>query len=462
MEQDHRSERLGIALELNSYLNDPLPVGFDLRDEIIRLLREREAMDPAALRTCRELYQVGLNASSALVQAVACFLLGMVYYVFGKRSSDLHRGIEQLERSVQLFHSAMNSRYEHNEGVVWLALGIVYEVLARQNQGDRWKEAIKAYQEAGRLFRMHNDPLVGWAEDAERHATHKFTEWLKIKSHTDLIPRMPRPEKSSSLTEPEPAAASVPNSSVDDITKPRPVPTSMTVFILIAVIAIAVIALQVIILGFAGLGLSVVWSFFPHLNTMIQTALATLMLLIAATLLILAVSQQLFCRVDRNTLAVYEYTRQNRVWIIDEPGRYWVDITQAYVAAYLPREQPVVYFFPEYVTRDGFAFAARVTGKWRVVDANRMWATLREWIPTRYLFGIPFPISLQQSSGRINWESRLLIRNTLKEIAEDEEQRRLFDDSNRNTQFQAILRQKCAHLGVQFEDVHVEPYIRVR
>jgi tetratricopeptide (TPR) repeat protein len=195
---DHRTQRLAKALELNSYLNDPLPVGFDLRDEAIRLLKEE--MDPAALRTCRELYQVGLNASSALVQAVACFLLGMVYYVSGKRPSDLHRGIEQLDRSVQLFHSAMNSRHEHNEGVVWLALGVAYETLAKQSQGDRWKEAIKAYQEAGRLFRMHNDPLVGWAEDAERYATHQFAEWLKIKSHTDMISRMPRPEKPSPLT----------------------------------------------------------------------------------------------------------------------------------------------------------------------------------------------------------------------------------------------------------------------
>lgn len=458
MEQDRRSDRLGIALELNNCLNDPLPVGFDLRDEIIRLLREE--MDPAALRTCRELYQVGLNGSSTLVQAVACFLLGMVYYVSGKRPADLHRGIEQLERSVQLFHSAMNSRHEHNEGVVWFALGVVYEVLARQNQGDRWKEAIKAYQEAGRLFRMHNDPLVGWAEDAERRATHKFTEWLKIKSHTDLIPRILRPEKPAPLTEPEPAAAPIPNSLVDDIAKPRPVPTSITVFILVAMIAIAVISLQTIVLGFAGVGLSVVWSFFPYLSTMIQTAFATLMLVLAATLLILAVSQQLFCRVNKDTLAVYEYPRQNRIWIIDEPGRYWVDITQAYVAAYLPREQPVTYFFREYVTRDGFALAARVTGKWRVADANRMWATLRQWIPLRYLFGIPFPISLKQSSEKLNLESQLLIRDTLKQVADTPSQRKLFQSPNYHEQIQSLFTQKCEHLGIRFENVWIETYVR--
>lgn len=458
MEQARRSERLGIALELNSHLNDPLPVGFDLRDEIIRLLGEE--MDPAALRACRELYQVGLNASSTLVQAVACFLLGMVYYVSGKRPGDLHRGIEQLERSVQLFHSAMNSRHEHSEGVVWLALGVVYEVLARQNQGDRWKEAIKAYQEAGRLFRMHNDPLVGWAEDAERYATRKFTEWLKIKSHADLIPRITRPEKSSLLTEPEPVAAPVPNSLADDIAKPRPVPTSMTVFILIAVIAIAVISLQAIVLGFAGLGLSVVWSFFPYLNTMIQTALATLMLVIAATLLILAVSRQLFCRVDKDTLAVYEYPRQNRIWIIDEPGRYWVDITQAYVAAFIPKTQPVAYFLREYVTRDGFAFAARISGKWTAVVPLRTWATLREWMGNKYLFGIPYPIPRNQTLQKMIEQTNLIIRDTLKQIADNPSQRKLFQSPNCNEQFQSLFTQKCEHLGIRFENVQIEMYIR--
>jgi hypothetical protein len=264
------------------------------------------------------------------------------------------------------------------------------------------------------------------------------------------------------LTEPEPAAAAVPDPSVNEIVKPRPVPPSMTVFILIAVIAIAVISLQTVVLGFAGVGLSVVWSFFPYLNTMIQTALAMLMLVIAVTLLILAVSRQLFCRVDKDTLAVYEYPRQNRIWIIEEPGRYWVDLSQAYVAAYLPRTQPLEYFWREYTTRDGFTLAARVTGTWRVANANRTWATLREWIAPKYLLGIPFPISLKQSSEKLVLESRLLIRDSLKQIADDETQRRLFDAPERNEQFKTIFTQKCAHLGVQFEDVQIEPYIRVR
>ncbi len=458
MEQGHRSERLGIALELNSHLTDPLPVGFDLREEAMRLLREE--MDPAALRTCRELYQVGLNASSALVQAVACFLLGMAYYVSGKRPSDLHRAIEQLDRSVQLFHSAMNSHHAHNEGVVWLALGVAYETLAKQNQREHWKEAIKAYQEAGHLFRMHNDPLVGWAEDAERYATYKFAEWLKIKSHTDLISRMPRPEKSSPLTEPELVAAPVPDSSVDDVVRPRPVPTSMTVFILIAVIAIAVISLQAIILGFAGLGLSVVWSFIPDLNTIIRTALAILMLVIAATLLILAVSRQLFCRVDKDTLAVYEYPRQNRIWIAEEPGRYWVDLSQAYVAAFIPRTQPVIYFFREYVTRDGFICAARITGKWTVVVPLRTWATLREWLGHRYVFGIPYPIPRDQAAQKMVEQSNLIVRDTLKQVADHPAQRKLFQSPNCHEQFQALFTQKCEHLGIRFENVQVEPYIR--
>ncbi len=437
-------EHVEYALGPIAYLNDPLPVGFELREETIWLCYHNKFRD--AVRVGRQFFQVGLDAGNTYVQAFASLLLGCVYFALGERGNDWDKALEFYKQGAQLFHSYEDSRF-HNGGVAWLCIGRLYEQQCVALQRNRWEEAIHAYEEAEQLFNQTNDPLAVVAGDSARRATRKMKDWLVAKNSAQQFSTMPPAPKPK--VPPNPGASSAVDSASADAAVPveslRSLAGPAGTFILLILLFLLInMAFNAIVIVFA----------------QYSAALFVGYILAIIVFLIIPLAVRSVCSISADHAAIIEY--RGRVWEIEEPGRHWlVPFLDRMVGSIKLVSWDVRVSLRDFSTPDGFVLAVDAAAKYAISDPRRLWAVIGPFIQSSGASGAFRNNVVKRVEEEIGKTTQKFLVDTLVEIANDQLQRDLYiRTDDRDRLFLNLITTKSGRLGLRFNQIHVEPHVR--
>ncbi len=415
-----------------------MPVGFQLRQQALKLCEDNKFDD--AVSCCRELYQLGLDARNTFVQGVACHYLGAVYFALGIRETDWNKSLEHFESSARLFHSCLNDRPEHSEGVVWFSIGDLLEAQCTEHYKDEWQECIGAFEKASILFEKVNDSFASRADDRRRKATQRWSDALVVEKHAQPLANQ-APRAAIGSTQPR----STRSTNGQGVTagvgrKPKPntivFPLLFAIFVFInLVFGILVFTLQQYAVAFlVGYGVAVL-AFFS------------------------VVGIWSICYVPPGCVAVIDYRRQ--AWRIEEPGLHWLTpFLDRKAGSISTTPKPVKVFLHEFATLDGQVLAAHVEGHYSIQAPKKIWAIIGQSIQS--LVDDDFRVGIDGLVAEaIDKEASRLLSETLVNIARDQfRYEMLIQEANRDRRFLEALGEPAQQSGLLFTRVSVASYVR--
>lgn len=440
-------EQVDFAFEPVGFLDYAAASGAELRQQAIQLYHARNLRDAA--RCASELYHLGLKEHDPLLQGLACYLLGTIYFGLGNRGNDWERARDFFEQAISQFHLCPDPRREFNEGVAWYALARLYERMCRDK--DRWEAAIDAYKKADALFKRQHDPLAAMAEDAERRVTRKWKDQLTIKHHVqELAFILPRTQAAPGSASPAPNADPPPNVAQHALSAPSDSATGC--------LALAFWVFGALLYGVTPLALYAITR--PEYQTPVLVGYGLALVALAINLGVLIGAGQITFVVPPGCAALV--SSRGRVWQLDAPGRKlllpWVEQLLGIFALNHPALE---IFLREFATHDGFTLSVRAQADCRLGAPLKVWAHLGATMPARRVLWIVRPLALAQTSAHTQAEARRLLNQTLIEIAHDPLKRDLFTQKPIQAQaFAPALNRAAEPTGLQFTPLRVEAFVR--
>lgn len=174
-----------------------------------------EGHSDQAFQCCREAQRLAQDTGDQLAQGVACFHLGLHYFVF--HTEEFNRATNLCEQAAQIFHNALRPRAE---GIAWLAVGQIAKYACSRGQ-DRWHRAMTALLKAALILDVVESDLGKKAGELYKELVEEYRQPHPDQSRSASESAAPRPsffreraeeERSSSrhfVVEPEETSHSI-------------------------------------------------------------------------------------------------------------------------------------------------------------------------------------------------------------------------------------------------------------